>query len=49
MTLNTKMIGYYREEWSSIQRVEKGPNTLPCGTPYSNKLSCDFTFEATTT
>ena len=27
----------------------KGPNTLPCGTPYSNKLGCDLTSGVTTT
>ena len=44
MTRNTRMIGYYRQKWSSEQRIDKGPNTLPCGTPYSNKLGCDLTF-----
>ena len=25
----------------------KGPNTLPCGTPYFNKLGCDLSLEVT--
>ena len=45
MTLNTRMVVYYRKEWSS---VGKGPNTLPCGTPYSNKLGYDLSSEVTT-
>ena len=38
---------YIYSLWSSVQRVEYGPNTLSFGTPYSNKLGGDLRFEVT--
>ena len=34
-------------EWGGVQRVEsKGPKTLPCGMPNSNRTGCDFELES---
>ena len=50
MTLNTRMIEYLTEKSGVVYKEQcKGPNTLFFGTPYYNKLGCDFTFEVTTT
>ena len=43
----------YQDGWILQKRVvyreqSKGPNTLPCGTPYSNKLGCDLSLEVAT-